>query len=195
MPTGRTSVRCRNRFDFRLRRWSVLIREFFSESSSFSGGRAIPGRPPTQRLLPGGLFPTINLATPEPVKVDVAVRLDVYQKTAPTKAKEEQSSLEIAANRRLRSGQIQQLKNDRVIGEDRDGYLDIRNPPKDPKYLAEATSVVSDENADRSFLYLANAQAQNKPLEMIESEYAQLWSDRAFPGEWIQKENGSWTQK
>ena len=143
----------------------------------------------------GGCAPTINLATPDPIKVDVGVRLDVYQKTAPTKAKEEQSSLEIAANRRLRSGQIQQLKNDRVIGEDRDGYLDIRNPPKDPKYLAEATSVVSDENADRSFLYLANAQAQNKPLEMIESEYAQLWSDRAFPGEWIQKENGSWTQK
>jgi hypothetical protein len=34
----------------------------------------------------------VNLATPEPVKVDVNVRLDVYQKTAPTKAKEEQSS-------------------------------------------------------------------------------------------------------
>jgi hypothetical protein len=62
----------------------------------------------------------VNLATPEPVKVDVNVRLDVYQKTAPTKAKEEQSSLEVAANRRLRSGEIQQLKNDRVIGEDRD---------------------------------------------------------------------------
>jgi uncharacterized protein YdbL (DUF1318 family) len=143
----------------------------------------------------GGCAPTINLATPDPIKVDVGVRLDVYQKTAPTKAKEEQSSLEIAANRRLRSGQIQALKNDRVIGEDRDGYLDIKNPPKDPKYLAFAQGIVSEENADRSFLYLANAQAQNKPLEMIESDYAQLWRDRAFPGEWIQKEDGTWTQK
>jgi uncharacterized protein YdbL (DUF1318 family) len=143
----------------------------------------------------GGCAPTINLATPNPIKVDVGVRLDVYQKTAPTKAKEEQSSLMIAANRRLRSGQIQQLKNDGVVGEDRDGYLDIKNPPKDPKYLAYAQGIMSAENADRSFLYLTNAQAQNKPLEMIESEYAQLWSDRAFPGEWIQKENGTWTQK
>ncbi|MCE0522521.1 MAG: YdbL family protein [Methylacidiphilales bacterium] len=143
----------------------------------------------------GGCSPTINLATPNPIKVDVAVRLDVYQKTAPTKAKEEQSSLEIAANRRLRSGQIQQLKNDGVVGEDRDGYLDLRKRPTDPKYLAYAQSVVDAENADRSFLYLANAQAQNKPLEMIEREYAQLWSDRAFPGEWIQKENGTWIQK
>ena len=143
----------------------------------------------------GGCSPTINLATPEPIKVDVGVRLDVYQKTAPTKAKEEQSSLEIAANRRGRSGQIQQLKNDRVVGEDRDGYLALRNPPTDPKYLAYAQGIVAAETADRSFLYLANAQAQNKPLEMIEREYAQLWSDRAFPGEWVQKENGTWTQK
>ena len=142
-----------------------------------------------------GCSPTINLATPDPVKVDVAVRLDVYQKTAPTKAKEEQSSLEIAANRRVRSGEIQQLKNDRVVGEDRDGYLDLRKTPTDAKYLEYAKGIIASENADRAFLYLSNAQAQNKPLEMIESDYAQLWRDRAFPGEWIQKENGSWIQK
>jgi uncharacterized protein len=142
-----------------------------------------------------GCAPTINLATPNPIKVDVAVRLDVYQKTAPTKAKEEQSSLEIAANRRLRSGEIQGLKNSGVVGEDRDGYLDLRTAPTDPKFLKYAQDIVAAENADRAFLYLSNAQAQNKPLEMVESDYAQLWDDRAFPGEWIQKENGTWTRK
>jgi len=139
--------------------------------------------------------PTINLATPDPIKVDVAVRLDVYQKTAPTKAKEEQSSLEIAANRRLRSHDIQVLKNNAIVGEDRDGYLTILKPPTDPKYLKFAQDTVAAENADRAFLYLSNAQAQNKPLEMVESDYAQLWDDRAFPGEWIQKENGTWIRK
>jgi uncharacterized protein YdbL (DUF1318 family) len=143
----------------------------------------------------GGCSPTINLATPQPVKVDIGVRLDVYQKTPPTAKKDEQSNLAIAANRRLRSGEIQQLKNDRVIGEDRDGYLDLRKPPSNPTYLAYAKSVISAENADRSFLYLANAQAQSKPLEIIEGEYAKLWSDRAFPGEWVQKDDGTWTQK
>ena len=143
----------------------------------------------------GGCSPTINLATPEPVKVDVGVRLDVYQKTAPTKAKDEQSSLTIAANRRVRSTEIQQLKNDRVIGENRDGYLDMRNLPKDPKYLAYAQGIVNDENADRTYLYLANAQTQNKPLELVERDYAQLWRDRAFPGEWVQKEDATWIQK
>ena len=46
--------------------------------------------------------PTVNLATPNPVKVDIGVRLDVYQKTPPTKSESEQSSLTVAANRRLR---------------------------------------------------------------------------------------------
>lgn len=137
----------------------------------------------------------MNLATPNPVKVDIGVRLDVYQKTPPTKSESEQSSLTVAANRRLRSGEIQQLKNARIIGEDRDGYLAMRKPPTDPKYLAYAQGIITAENADRSFLYLANAQAQSKPLEIIEGEYAALWADRAFPGEWVQKENGTWIRK
>ncbi len=142
-----------------------------------------------------GCAPTVNIATPEPIKVDIGVKLDVYQKTAPQKANDEQSSLKIAQNRRERSGEIQQLKNDRVVGENSSGYLDLRRKPDDPAYLAYAQSVITAENADRSFLYLANAQAQNKPLEAIEQEYAQLWRDRAFTGEWVQKENGIWIQK
>jgi uncharacterized protein YdbL (DUF1318 family) len=82
-----------------------------------------------------------------------------------------------------------------VIGEDWNGYLALRRTPADPKYLAYAQSVIAAENADRTYLYLANAQSQNKPLEMIEREYAPLWSDRAFPGEWVQKEDGTWIQK
>jgi len=139
--------------------------------------------------------PTVNLATPTPVKVDVGVRLDVYQKTPPTKEKEEQSSLQIAANRRLRSGEIQGLKNDRIVGEDRDGYLDLRKKPSDPKYLAYAQNIVDQENSDRTVLYLANAQAQSKPLEMVESDYGKMWRDRAFPGEIVQKEDGTWSTK
>lgn len=142
-----------------------------------------------------GCAPTINIATPQPLKADIAVKLDVYEKTSPTKLKDEQSSLQIAANRRLRAGEIQQLKNDGVVGENRDGYLSIIRKPADPKYLAYAQGVVDAEDADRSFLYLSNAQQQNKPLEMIESEYAQLWRDRAFPGEWVQQQDGKWIRK
>jgi hypothetical protein len=122
------------------------------------------------------------------------VRLDIYQKSPP-KPKNEETALQIAYNRRLRSGEIQQLKNDRVVGEDRDGYLDLRNLPANSSYAAYAKDVINSENADRTVLYLANAQSQSRPLEMVESDYAKLWYDRAFPGEWVQKEDGSWIQK
>ncbi len=143
----------------------------------------------------GGCAPTINLATPQPLKADIAVRLDVYQQTSSNKLKDQQTSLEIAANRRQRSGEIQQLKNDGVLGENCDGYLALRRTPADPKYLAYAQGVMNAENADRSLLYLANAQSQEKPLEIVEREYGKLWSDHAFPGEWIQKDDGTWTRK
>jgi uncharacterized protein YdbL (DUF1318 family) len=138
--------------------------------------------------------PTVNLATPAPIKFDVGVRLDIYQKSPP-KPKNEETALQIAYNRRTRSGEIQQLKNDRVVGEDRDGYLDLRNLPSNSSYAAYAKDVINSENADRTVLYLANAQSQSRPLEMVESDYAKLWYDRAFPGEWVQKEDGSWIQK
>jgi uncharacterized protein YdbL (DUF1318 family) len=138
--------------------------------------------------------PTVNLATPQPMKFDVGVRLDIYQKSPP-KPKSEETNLQIAYNRRLRSGEIQQLKNDRIVGEDRDGYLDLRRTPAQPAYLSYAKDVINSENADRTVLYLANAQTQSRPLEMVESDYAKLWYDRAFPGEWVQKEDGTWIQK
>ncbi len=58
-------------------------------------------------LLLSSCAPTVNLATPQPMKFDVGVRLDIYQKTPP-KPKNEQTALEIAYNRRTRSGEILQ---------------------------------------------------------------------------------------
>jgi uncharacterized protein len=166
---------------------------FSTSSSRYTRAAAVAGIAVAGCL--EGCAPTINLATPQPLTADINVRLDVYEKTSPSKAQDEQSSLEISKNRRLRSGEIQQLKNDGVVGEDRDGYLDIRRKPADLKYLEYANSVVNAENADRSFLYLANAQSQNKPLEEVENQYAQLWRQLAFPGEWVQNANGTWIRK
>ena len=163
----------------------------FSLLHSLSAAVALSGTV----LFLAGCAPTVNLATPDPIKVDINVQLDVYQKTPQHKAKEEQSGLQIAADRRLRSGEIQGLKNARVIGEDRDGFLKVLKEPADATYRAYADKVVTDENNDRAYLYSANAQTQNKPEEMVERDYAELWRERAFPGEWVQKEDGTWTQK
>lgn len=102
---------------------------------------------------------------------------------------------QVADRRRLRSGEVQSLKNARVIGENRDGYLEIINPPKEENYRNWAKKVVSEENEDRTKLYMTQAKIQGKPLEEIEKEYAKKWQEMSYPGEYIQEYNGKWIQK
>ena len=147
-------------------------------------------------LLPIGCAPTVNVATPEPVKIDVNMKVEVNYKENPNKPKIDPTAQEsLAQARRNRTGEVQTLKNDRVIGEARTGYLEIRNLPKEASYQAWAKSVVEAENNDRAKLYAKNADQQGKPVELIQREYAQQWRDIAYPGELIQKDTGEWLGK
>jgi uncharacterized protein YdbL (DUF1318 family) len=146
-------------------------------------------------LSAAGCSPTVKVATPEPVKFDVNMRVDVYSKEDAKKKKDDDSQYQAAIDRRNRMAEVQNLKNDRVIGEDRDGYLQLRRIPEDGAYAAYAKNVMNAENNDRAVIYLSNAQKQGKPMEIVQREYALLWRDRAFQGEWVQKDDGSWIQK
>lgn len=146
-------------------------------------------------LLLSACTPTVNIATPDPVKIDVNMNVDVYTKSDPKKQKDESNQMQAAIDRRTHMAEIQTLKNDRVIGENREGYIEVHTVPTDAAYADYAKKLVSSENNDRAVIYLANAQSQGKPMELVQGEYAQLWRGRAFPGEWIQKDDGSWIQK
>lgn len=150
---------------------------------------------PAVALLLAGCSPTIKIATPDPVKIDVNMKVDVYTKSDPKKQKADDDQMQAAIDRRNQMAEVQTLKNDRVIGETRDGYLSIRKLPEDPKYAEFAKKIVSEENDDRAVIYLASAQRDGKPMEMVQRDYAQLWRDRSYPGEWIQKDDGTWIQK
>lgn len=142
-----------------------------------------------------GCSPTIKVATPDPVKIDVNMKVDVYTKSDPKKQKDEANQMQAAIARRSRMAEVQSLKNDRLIGESREGYLDIRKVPDDAKYAAYEQKIVSGENNDRAVIYLATAEREGKPMEMVQRDYAKLWRERSFPGEWIQKDDGNWIQK
>ncbi len=104
-------------------------------------------------------------------------------------------SPEVAERRRLRSGEIQGLKNAGVVGEDRDGFLAVVNPPTDASYKQYAEHVVQEENRDRLKLYMAQTKLQEKPLEEIQDEYARRWGRRTFAGEYVQQPDGAWIRK
>lgn len=148
-------------------------------------------------LLFSACTPTVRIATPEPVKIDINARVDVVSKEDQSaKAKTNQpTEVDLARQRYERLGEIQGLKNAHVIGESNIGYLHIVNMPSDAKYADFAKKVVDEENNDRRLLYAINAQKQGEPLSRIERENASEFSHNAYPGEWIQDVGGNWKQK
>lgn len=154
----------------------------------------------TALLLASCAAPTVNLATPEPIKVDIAVRLDVYQhaKEAAKKSTPASAATDPVEARRNRMADIQTFKNSRLVGEGRDALLAIRvDTPGD--YGDFIRKTVDAENADRMALMKSEAEKQKTSLPQIQSKQANLAAKLAFKGEWIEivKDNGSaeWIQK
>jgi len=141
--------------------------------------------------------PTVNLATSEPIKVDITMRLDVYKygqtggsKTAPAKPTVDQSP---EARRRNRMADIQQFKNEHLVGESHDGLV-IISTKSEGERGEYVRSTVEAENADRFDLMKALADSQKTSLPEIQARQAELWVQRSFQGELIEvlQPDGSW---
>jgi hypothetical protein len=113
-------------------------------------------------MLGGCKAPTVNLATSEPIKVDINMRLDVYQYSSPTTKKPAQApptAQTPEARRRNRMADIQQFKNERLVGEGHEGLLVIRTKPEG-EYGDYVRVAVEEENADRMDLMKSLAESQ-----------------------------------
>ena len=101
--------------------------------------------------LGGCKAPSVNLSTSEPIKVDINMRLDVYQYSSPASKKPAQgppAAQTPEARRRNRMADIQQFKNERLVGEGHEGLLVIRSKPEGD-YGDYVRVTVEEENADR----------------------------------------------
>lgn len=136
----------------------------------------------------------VNLNTPEPLQVDVKMKVDVENKGG-ISAKGEESPLSAAEERRMLSHQVQELKNDRKAGEGRDGLLVLKEVPKDPTYADYAKSVVAKENAAREKLFKEKAEVEGKTVAEYAKEFAERAREGSYPGEWIQTDEGKWKKK
>ena len=142
----------------------------------------------------------VKLGTEKPIKVDIKMKMDVYQH----ESKEGLRKAEVRAPddpesaRRSRLGEIQALKNSRIVGENRAGLLDIRNQPAG-EYGDFVRKTVESENADRRKLMDKLAKDRGVPLAEIERSQSALFRQSAFAGEWYEQADGSgafvWQQK
>ena len=155
---------------------------------------------PVLLLLAGCSTPTVNLTTSEPVKVDINMRLDVFQHSPPADKKpsakpvpEAAGSADAQARRRNRMADIQQFKNSRLVGEGHEGLIVIRvDTPGD--YGDYVRKVVAEENEDRIALMKAAAEKEKISLPDVQKRQAETWQKMAFKEEWIevQAPDGSW---
>lgn len=130
----------------------------------------------------------VDLNTDEPIKVDISVKLDVYQHQREEKVPSSTAgatSVSLEERRRRRMGEIQNLKNNRIVGENHLGLLEIRTEP--PGEFGDYTNrIVTEENEDRLKLMNQLASNESVPLTTIQDRQAKLFYERAFSGEWVE---------
>lgn len=151
-------------------------------------------------MMAGCSAPTVNLATGEPIKVDIAMRLDVYNHNKESAAKGAGASptSDTETRRRNRMADIQNFKNSRLIGEGHNGLLSIQvdSPGEAGDYVRKT---VAAENEDRMALMKALADKGEKSLPAVQTEQGALWQKRSFEGELIEITNPdgtfSWVPK
>lgn len=150
-----------------------------------------------------GCAPTVRLDTPEPVKINVDMNVNVTTQNAGQasasgssstgKQNESNTSANAQQSRRYRMKEIQQLKNDRRVGEGRDGLLHIINRPTDnAQYASYIEKLVQEENQDRKNLFEEQSKREKKTASDISKDFAERAIQSSFPGEWIQTSSGDW---
>lgn len=147
-------------------------------------------------LAAGCKAPTVNLSTPEPIVVDINMRVDIYDRgggSAKPKAAGAADTSSAEARRRARQGDIQSFKNSRLVGENHTGMLVVRDQPEGAygKFVAKT---VAEENADRLVMMRQLAAERSMSLDDVQSQQGELWRNRSFSGEWIEapQDNNTW---
>lgn len=84
---------------------------------------------------------------------------------------------------------IAELKIQGIVGENNSGYLGFVTEQKSHEDL------IAQENQDRKTIYSHIADQQNTQLVVVEKNRALQLAERAAPGTYIQKPDGSWVKK
>ena len=84
---------------------------------------------------------------------------------------------------------IKSLKDQGIVGENNQGYLEFVGQKKDK------ADVINAENQDRKLVYSAIAKQQGTTVEVVGKHRAIQIGNKARPGEWLQDAAGKWHKK
>jgi uncharacterized protein YdbL (DUF1318 family) len=93
----------------------------------------------------------------------------------------------IRARMEKRVGQIDALKTQGVLGENNQGFLEVRS--------GDDAGVAAAENADRTVVYAALAKKTGATAEAVGKARAKQIAAASAKGVWVQAETGEWAKK
>ncbi|MFH0797669.1 MAG: DUF1318 domain-containing protein [Candidatus Omnitrophota bacterium] len=103
---------------------------------------------------------------------------------------------EAQARRRERISDIQSYKETKIIGENKDGLLEVRSTAGlNEEEMAGLQKVLKEENRDRMTIYQEIVRINNMPpsdMRRVQAAFAKMQRKMAKEGEWIQNEDGAW---
>ena len=138
----------------------------------------------------GCRLPDVNLATKDPLKVQMDVNINLYHHgdapsgNADTTAAPE-SADETARRKYNRQAEIQKLKDSRLVAETHRGLLHLRETPAGA-WGDYVRKTVDAENADRTVIMRQEAASQKRELHTVMEDHFRANVRHAFPGEWIE---------
>lgn len=151
-------------------------------------------------LLFSGCAPKVQLVTPEPVKVDVNMKVELTSRQATAQAGPVATSgPSDETRRRHRVSEVNNLLYRGVAGIDHKGML-VQRPlgpsDSDADYISKT---ISAENDDRLKLISQEVEKSGKSAEQVRNEFTRRIHDGVAPGTWIEvqddKGNMVWKRK
>ncbi len=110
--------------------------------------------------------------------------------------------LDAVQNRKFNKDDIDELKRDKVIGENNQGFLEILPLDRyqhDLEYKSLVDRLVGEENRDRQVVYervlAVNESASEAGKGKVSEIFAKLNYDNSEPGTMLQAADGSWAEK
>ncbi len=115
---------------------------------------------------------------------------------------QKQQVLDAVQNRKFNKDDIDELKRDKVVGENNQGFLEILPLDRyqhDLEYKALVDRLVAEENRDRQVIYervlAVNESASEAGQSKVSEIFAKLNFDNSEPGTMVQTAEGKWVEK
>ncbi|HOZ22237.1 MAG TPA: DUF1318 domain-containing protein [bacterium] len=108
--------------------------------------------------------------------------------------------IDAVQNRKFNKDEVDELKADKVAGENNRGLLQALTHPRydgDPEYRLYVDQIIEEENNDRMIIYDRVLTINQSSAEAARANevFARLNFDNSAPGTMIQNPDGSWVEK